>query len=259
MTGPMNEQREERIAAWLLGELSEVEQRAFEAELAREPSLAREVRAMEEALAMLGTSTPIAPPPALRDRVLSAATAQPAPDQDRAPRPTIAAKAAPWLALALAASVVLAINVKSDAEELRQERDAALTQVDALTGTIASRDSLLARLVDPGTELVTLAATGASAPQIRVLIDRGRQVALLSAAALEAAPAGQEYQLWYIVDGAPVPSQTFVPTADGSVVIASVPIPATGAVQAVAVTLEPTGGSTTPTMPILFVGEVGAE
>jgi anti-sigma-K factor RskA len=102
-----------------------------------------------------------------------------------------------------------------------------------------------------------LAATD-DAPRIRIMVDRQRQVAVLSAAQLAEPETGRSYQLWRSVDGAPVPSVTFRPDPSGAVAAVEVPIPADGALSALAVTLEPEGGSTTPTMPILFVGAVGA-
>ena len=91
-----------------------------------------------------------------------------------------------------------------------------------------------------------------------VYLDRVRKSALLSIASLDTAPAGKVYQLWFIVDGVPMPSVTFQTDAQGRALIEQVTLPA-GTVAASAVTMEPTGGSTTPTMPILFVGSVKSE
>ena len=117
---------------------------------------------------------------------------------------------------------------------------------------------MIARLTDPAVELVTLAATGEAKPTVKVYLDRARRSALLTIASLDAAPEGRVYQLWFIVDGAPVPSITFQTDAQGRAVIERVAMP-TGTIAATAVTMEPTGGSTTPTAPILFVGGVKAE
>jgi anti-sigma-K factor RskA len=71
---------------------------------------------------------------------------------------------------------------------------------------------------------------------------------------LKPVPAGRAYQLWFIKDGAPVPSVTFKPEPDGHVSVEQIPVPAEGEVSAAAVTVEPESGSTEPTMPILLVG-----
>ena len=65
---------------------------------------------------------------------------------------------------------------------------------------------------------------------------------------------GRAYQMWLITgDDAPVPEETFDPSDAGS---ASVLLEGAPDVDAVAVTIEPETGSTTPTPPILAVIEV---
>ncbi len=263
MTGPHDDMRDEVMVAWVLGELPAAERDAFARRLGGEPALAREVAQLEEALATFGTAEPVAPPAALRDRVIAMAEEPVAsrtgtPDRRSAPS-TLLTRAAPWLGLAAAASVALVVKFQGDIRDLTAARDGALVEMETLAEALAARDSLLVRLTDPESELVTLAATGAPTPLVKVQLDRKRRLALLSVSSLDAAPDGQTYQLWYIVDDTPVPSATFAPSADGTALLASIPLPTEGGVQAVAVTLEPSGGSQTPTMPILFVGAVGTE
>jgi anti-sigma-K factor RskA len=63
--------------------------------------------------------------------------------------------------------------------------------------------------------------------------------------------AGRTYQMWLITgDAAPVPEDTFDPSDAGS---ASVLLEGAPDADAVAVTIEPDSGSTTPTQPILAV------
>jgi anti-sigma-K factor RskA len=263
MTGPHDDARDETMVAWVLGELPAGERDAFARRLASDPDLARQVAELEEALATFGTAEPVAPSPALRDRVLAVADLPvrvPPTAATRPPAsPPLLTRVAPWLGLAAAAAIVLAVKFQGDVRELRAARDGALVEVKTLAAALEARDSLLARLTDPSTELITLAATGAPTPRVKLQLDRRRQLALLSVASLDAAPDGQTYQLWYIVDGTPVPSTTFLPSADGTALVASIPLPDSGGVQAVAVTLEPAGGSQTPTMPILFLGAVATE
>ena len=103
-----------------------------------------------------------------------------------------------------------------------------------------------------------MAATGAAKPAIKAYLNRRRRTLFLSAGSLETPPAGQVYQLWFIVDGKPVPSVTFRPDSTGHALVHDVAIPA-GEVSATAITREPEGGSATPTMPILFVGKHATE
>ena len=64
---------------------------------------------------------------------------------------------------------------------------------------------------------------------------------------LPPAPAGKDYQIWFIADGKPVPGGVFKPDARGHVEMHDqVPAAARGA-TAFAITLEPQGGTPAPT------------
>src|SRR6187455_2717533 len=70
--GPGDEDRDARIAEYVLGTLSGDARTAFEAELARDESLRRAVAVWSERLQPLADSVaPVAPPLGLRDRVLT--------------------------------------------------------------------------------------------------------------------------------------------------------------------------------------------
>src|SRR5437899_1675889 len=79
----------------------------------------------------------------------------------------------------------------------------------------------------------------------------GSQEAVLVGSNLEAPPAGKVYELWYIPskDAAPAPAGTFQPDAGGSVLMKTT---VGGMFVALAVSVEPPGGSTTPTKVILI-------
>jgi anti-sigma-K factor RskA len=65
------------------------------------------------------------------------------------------------------------------------------------------------------------------------------------------------YQLWLVPSGgAPVPVGLLQVSADGSS-SHSTPLADVPAATAVAVTIEPAGGSQTPTTPIVMVGNLG--
>ena len=264
MSDLSNDAVTELVEEYVLGMLEGAELAAFETRLGTDSSLARRVQEARATLADFALSTPAGLPTELKARVMAHAVRLPeAPPvitetpvtPIRAQRPS---RAPLWLGLGLAASLAL-LAVQS--LNLNREREAT-AEAQALAAktatTLAERDSLLARLMDPGVELVTLASTGAAKPTVRVYLDRVRKTALLSIASLDTAPTGKTYQLWFIVDGAPVPSVTFQTDAQGRALIEQVTLPA-GTVAASAVTMEPTGGSKAPTLPILFVGAVKSE
>jgi anti-sigma-K factor RskA len=69
-------------------------------------------------------------------------------------------------------------------------------------------------------------------------------------------PSGQVYQLWMITDDKPTPGPTFMPDADGKALV-QVGGDAAGA-GAMAITMEPDGGSQTPTTSPVMQGSLTA-
>ena len=99
-----------------------------------------------------------------------------------------------------------------------------------------------------------LTSSGDPDPGIQLFWDRQRHRAIVHGFRLKPVPAGRAYQLWFIKDGAPVPSVTFKPEPDGHARVEQIPVPQDGTVSAAAVTVEPEAGSAQPTSPILLVG-----
>ena len=106
-------------------------------------------------------------------------------------------------------------------------------------------------------ETFTLVANTAATPMVQVMMDRARRKVMLAAVAMPAIPADREYQLWILVDGTPLPSVTFRPGTGGRAMDLDVPMPeGGGTVTGFGVTLEPIGGSPTPTLPVLYAASV---
>ncbi|HET9065114.1 MAG TPA: anti-sigma factor [Gemmatimonadales bacterium] len=251
----MTDNPRDLVMPWLLGELAGAEAQAFERLMASDPDLAEEVRATGEALAAMALATPVAPRPELKTRVLAAAAAS-----KGAVLPPIATRrsgAAVWLGIGLAASLILAAVTSLEWRSTAADRDQLLASRDSALGAIAVRDSLLARFTDPELESVRLVADPAKDPTIRMMLDAKRGRLTLSAAELPQLGANQDYQLWYIIGGNAVPSVVFHPDAAGSALALDVPMPDRGTITAVAVTIEPTGGSPAPTSTPRFVTPLG--
>ncbi|GAC1306647.1 MAG: anti-sigma factor [Vulcanimicrobiaceae bacterium] len=159
----------------------------------------------------------------------------------------------PWLAYgAAAAAAVLAAVLFSDDAAQRSANDRNVAQIADLArraraqSDIATRarsraralDARVAQLVAPGSKHFGVAGGEVVASGHRVL------VALRD---LPALPKGKVYQAWTLAKGTKTvaPSVTFSPAA-GGVTIVDVPGDA-AKLQAVAVTVEPAGGSRKPT------------
>ena len=103
-------------------------------------------------------------------------------------------------------------------------------------------------------QLFQLTASGDPDPLVQLFWDRQRHRAVLHGFRLDSVPEGRAYQLWFIKDGAPVPSVTFRPEPEGHVLVERIEVPADGDVTAAALTVEPESGSPQPTTPIRLLG-----
>jgi len=261
MTSADHEELRSRLGAFVLGALAPGEQAEVRAHLAVCDQCAAEVRILRpvvDALAL--TVEPVEPPASVRQRIL-AATAQAATAAVKPSTSTQSRSVLPWLAaaasLVLAAALgVYASQLRGRVQTLEQELREAILQVQAgerqtaqarLVATTAQRE--LSVLAAPDVAHVDLKGV-AAAPQVsaRALWSRSRGL-LLTTSNLPALPPGQTYQLWVISGKMPPISDnwTFKSDASGSVMTmfatpATLPAP-----TAIAVSIEPEGGSTSPT------------
>jgi anti-sigma-K factor RskA len=254
MSHPEQETPQDLAAAYALGALSPEEAKRFEAFLAGSPETQREVAEYRDVAALLALGGPeVAPSPDLRERVLW---------RMRAPAGRTAApprrSSAPWGALA--AGLVAAVGLGFGYVQLREVRDLraelgrAMQRLTETSDRLAAREATLNAIFEPGVQMFQLTASGDPNPLIQLFWDRERHRAIVHGYKLESVPEGRAYQLWFIKDGAPVPSVTFKPEPTGHVKLEQIPVPVDGEVSAAAVTVEPESGSTQPTSPILLVG-----
>jgi hypothetical protein len=240
------------------------------------------VKAYRQVAAGLGGSVdPVAPPPALKARVIAAATAGPrARSFERpasgattpAPRPTTL----PWLALA--ASLVLAAAAGVYAWTLHLQLDAARrvaaetsaraeslrAQLNAARGASARSARLVDVLTAPDVVRVTLAGTkdGPNAKgQAYWSPSRGLW---FNAEGLPVLSPGRVYQLWLVLPKqAPISAGLMAVNGLGAGTLLSNAPPNVGipkpAVVTVAVTDEPASGSPAPTTAILLAGSAKPE
>jgi hypothetical protein len=122
--------------------------------------------------------------------------------------------------------------------EAAREREALARQRE-VTELIAARDAQVTTLA--GTEMAKTA-------RAKFVFDRKSGRAMLMAYDLPPAPAGKEYQLWFIEEGkSPMPGSVFTTDASGHAEMREqVPMEGRNA-KVFAVTLEPAGGTNAPT------------
>jgi anti-sigma-K factor RskA len=142
--------------------------------------------------------------------------------------------------LILAVVGVYALGLQSQLDESEQR---AVVLSDAIAAYSAP-DSQTAVLQDTSGNGVGFAAVSADG------------TAYVVVSGLDPAPAGQTYQAWFIADGAPVSAGLASVGPDGLMVISNdQPAPGT---SAVALTVEPAGGSDQPTTTPFVQGELQA-
>jgi len=90
------------------------------------------------------------------------------------------------------------------------------------------------------------------AGKMRLVVSRSHRSSVLLADGMPAAPTGKDYELWYRVNGKMQPAGVFAPKHDGTVRDRVEAVPR----ELVGVTLEPKGGSTSPTLPMIATGTV---
>jgi len=278
-----------QAALFALGSLTQHEARAFEAHLAEGCSICQaELRRQEDLVASLALAAPAAEPsPYVRDILLAriereeqppvvrpakaGERVEPRPVPPRAtpqPRSTVL----PWAiaaALALAAAASYFYTRQQAEQQIQAERgrgeDAraewqrrrAALEADNLRAR-QELEELKAGLGSPGVRLVALKGQKEipeASAQIYWDTARSRWIV---AANLPPAPAGKVYQLWFVLAAPDAPvSAGLIRTDNAGRAITSVAFPAgLRKVAAAAITLEPEGGSASPTMPIYAVGPI---
>lgn len=244
------------VAVYALGALAPDQAQSVRAHLETCAECREEYRQLAPAVGALGVSAEacpdaasaagsVAPPsPLLKKRIMK--QIRPNVAEMRAVRPIV------WPAYAVAAAALLValatgiINI-SLSSALRQTQS-ELSQIDAhnaeTTRELAYQRTAIADLVSNDSQ--HFAVTDGE------IIRHGSRL-YIAMNALPAAPKGKVYQAWTLRAGASkmVPSVTFVPNRNG---VAFVPVPVNASsLAAVAISVEPDGGSKQPTSKPTFV------
>jgi anti-sigma-K factor RskA len=247
----MNQQTEIHTlaGAYALDALTEIERAGFARHVAECETCAVEVAELSETASRLSAAAWEAPPPRLREAVLRevAQTRQITASRHRLDKPsndvrtwrraTAAAVAAGVIALGgMAAVWVVQEERVGDAQQTAQQLQDGQTRLSQI---VAAGDAQVHTATVPGGGTMTVVVSHR--------LDDG--VVLMNN--LPAPPAGKVYQLW-LIQGS-TPTSLKVMAADqrsGTVVVDPV-----GGADTIGVTIEPVGGSTTPTAPT--VADVG--
>lgn len=147
-------------------------------------------------------------------------------------------------------------EARAQAEAVQGERDRLRADIEALSGAAALQREALALLARPGTRLVRLEPQPGQSAQAVAVYDPAAGRAVILSPSLPP-QEGKSYQLWVIRGTAPPQPAGFLqPVAGGGAAGEVDPSLVQGAPpDALAVSLEPAGGSPAPTQ-VLMVGRI---
>lgn len=258
----MNEhpQYAESLALYALGALDNAQDLAeLEAHLGTCGECRRELEALRSDTALLALSaTGPQPPQRARQRLLQAVAAEPRVEQ-KAKRLVVGRLQPRWLTLApMAVTLVLAVFsllLLRDNIRIRHRTERLQAELENEKLNSAQAKEVLAMLNDPTAVHMTLVgAKTQPAPQIKTVYKPQAGHILLIANNLKPLPENKVYELWLLPmnGGDPMPAGTFrINPAGGAMMMHAMDTPGIEA-KAFAVTIEPVGGSKTPTMPIVL-------
>ena len=281
---------QELAALYALGALSQQEARAFEAHLNEGCQICfEELAQFSSVVGQLGTAVdPVSPPAYVRDLLAvriekEISDAAPSASVIRFPekQPPVQrtpvqgrsgfSRVLPWAAAAvlLVALAYTFTSWRSDRQSLRAALEQERAQASEIASQTANLKEGLARKTALSEELVEINSV-LSSPQWRLIPLAGLDPAPNSSARvywdvqsnrwvvsadLPPIPDGKVYQLWFVTPTAKISAGLIKPDKTGHG-FAVVQVPASAApLAAAAITLEPEGGSTEPTMPIYALGK----
>lgn len=265
----MDERLEELFPLYALGALTDEERAQVESYIAGDPQAKARLDELTQTASMLSYDiAPVGPSPELKkslmDRVSADARARAA--DSRRPRATsgfqpersgfslsrLFAALSPALAVL---SLLLAIIVGGWALVLNNEVAQLRVETAALKKALADQRTVIAQIAAPADQIVVVAGTEHQPKAHGHLIAHKDGSAVLVVSGLDRLQAGRVYQLWLIRGDTPMSAGVFEVDETGVAVVQVATVAAPGAFNAVGVSVEPTGGSETPTGDIVMFGQ----
>jgi anti-sigma-K factor RskA len=250
----VHEQFAEDLALHALGVLEGEERVALEKHLEGCAACRRELEQLRGDMALLALSTAgPTPPRRARQRLLEAVRREPRREHGRQRfwwRPVnVSMAGAAILLVALVLSWIRTDRLEREIAQLRGEatqQSAELQRAREVVSTLTATDAMRVTLV---------AAKTPPQPQGKAIYVRDRSSLIFLASNLQSLPAQKVYELWLIpTSGSPLPAGVFKPDAHGSATVINPPLPPGVQAKAFAITVEPEGGSSAPTLPIVMFG-----
>lgn len=258
------------IESYILDVTTDQERREVECMSKIYPEIQSELMAVQEQFMHLSQTWAKEPPASLRGKVLATIANTPQDEEGDAPIIQMSTESASsegsgtwkWAAAACAIGVALLSGLlirnnstmEDQASQLTayenkiNEQGSALLAVQEELNKYADQKSFL---LDPATTTIALQGTAVS-PQsgMRIHWNKDQQKMIMSSLELPQPNKELQYQLWAIVDGAPVDLGVFDLPENDDLLVRETSV---SNVQAFAVTLETAGGNPSPNLEQLYV------
>lgn len=252
------------LELYVLGNLTESERLEVDLMLEKYPELRSELLQIEVALEAFADANAVDPGESLRSEILNSLQTE---EVVHPVIPSVKPKANRFYKYAFAASLALLllsvasiVNLFSQLKEsrntiavLEQSNQKFSSRINFLDEKLEGAYQTLDVFQNPQYKVVKLKGTSnAPTASMMVAFNPDEELVMIDMAALKMPlnDAEHHYQLWALVDGKPVDLGVFDAQASGS---GMVKMKSLKNAQAFAVTLEPKGGSVTPTMEQMMV------
>lgn len=255
----MDEKLEALLPLYALEALTPEERAQVEAYVAANPDARVRLDELIRMAARLPyAAPPVAPPPALKSKLMARVEAdarrrQPGPERKPSLWETWQRRLAP---IALTASLGLAALALVWGVLLNAEVARLRAEAQQLQQRVAIQDRLLAQLTAPGARITEVSGTTLQ-PGARghFITDPQRATAVLVVSGLSQLQPDEVYQFWLLREGIAVGAGTFTVDVVGRAVL-TVDSGVTDEFTAVGVSIEPAGGSLAPSERIVMLGEL---
>lgn len=230
------------------------------------PDCTAQVDQLRADLALLAMAVPqVAPPADAKNRLLQAAgiaplqtSSTPASQNVLPMKPRRHNPGLLWGGwIAAAACLLYAVQLRDASQRLHQQLQTETTTIAQLNTSASRAQEVLDVLSSPQAQRVTLiSAHSKPEPTGHAVYLQDRGALVFTASNLAPLPPNKIYELWVIpANGtAPIPAGTFQPDTRGMASVLLPSLPRGVQAKAFGVTMENSGGSSTPTMPILLAG-----
>lgn len=256
-----------KLEQYVLGQLTPTEMREVEQYAAQYPEIQQELEAIERALEQFAQLSAVEPSANLEGKILDKIRSQSPTPAERPKTPlekplrnTGSFRILGILALAAAVAAAFwgwsqmkALEAKqAELNTLQAEMDTLKEDCDRRLGRLQTSQRAIAFLRDGNTTPVQMAGTPKAPDALATVFWNPKQKkSYLDVGSMPAVPSDKQYQLWAIVDGVPVDMGVFDLTVDEATGLVEVPFIENP--QTFAVTLEPRGGSPSPTLEEMYV------